>query len=250
MVQTIDIKTNVIVTENTGVRRNKRESTALAGSGARASGSPFPYRLWKNILDRSLALAGIIVSLPLMGIIALIIKLDSPGSAIYRREQVGEKGKHFTAFKFRTMQYNNDESIYQNYIVRYIRENAPYKVTPDGQAIYKVVDDPRVTRFGALLRRTNLDELPQLINIIKGEMSFVGPRPDIPLAVSLYHPWHMKRLDARPGLTGLWQVSGRKRVKFEGMVRLDICYIKRQSLLLDAKILLLTVGTVLKGDGS
>jgi len=116
--------------------------------------------------------------------------------------------------------------------------------------VYKVVDDPRVTRFGNLLRKTNLDELPQLFNVLKGEMSFVGPRPDIPFAVAMYRDWHRERLGIKPGITGLWQVCGRKGLSFEDMVRLDIEYIKRQSIFLDARILILTLGTILKRDGS
>ena len=125
-----------------------------------------------------------------------------------------------------------------------------YTTDENGQAVYKVVEDPRVTRFGALLRKTNLDELPQLFNVLKGKMSLVGPRPDIPFAVGMYKDWHMKRLNTKPGITGLWQVCGRKNLPFEGMVRLDIDYIKRQSFILDTKIIWLTVGTVLRMDGS
>jgi lipopolysaccharide/colanic/teichoic acid biosynthesis glycosyltransferase len=208
------------------------------------------YQLWKSISDRVSALLAIVILSPLLALIALGIRLDSPGSPIYRREQVGEDGHLFTAYKFRTMHINNDGHVYKAYITKYILENAPYKIDQNGQAVYKIVDDPRVTRFGALLRKTNLDELPQLFNMLKGEMSLIGPRPDIPFAVTLYKDWHRKRLRVKPGITGLWQVCGRKNLPFEAMVRLDIKYIKRQSLLLDAKILLLTVRTVLSRDGS
>jgi lipopolysaccharide/colanic/teichoic acid biosynthesis glycosyltransferase len=122
-------------------------------------------------------------------------------------------------------------------------------VDENGQSIYKA-DGMSVTRFGTLLRKTNLDELPQLFNILKGEMSFIGPRPDIPFAVRMYKDWHRERLRVKPGITGLWQVSGRKSLSFEDMVRLDIDYINRQSALLDAKIALLTVRTSLSQDGS
>jgi lipopolysaccharide/colanic/teichoic acid biosynthesis glycosyltransferase len=208
------------------------------------------YQWWKGILDRVLAFLAIIVSSPLVALIAIGIRLDSPGSAIFRREQVGENGRIFIAYKFRTMYINSDDHEYKSYLVKYVLEDAPYTIDQNGQEVYKVVDDPRVTRFGNLLRRTNLDELPQLFNVLKGEMSFVGPRPDIPFAVGMYKYWHRKRLGTKPGITGLWQVCGRKSLPFEGMVRLDINYIKRQSLLLDVKILLLTIGTILKRDGS
>jgi lipopolysaccharide/colanic/teichoic acid biosynthesis glycosyltransferase len=208
------------------------------------------YKWWKGKFDCVLALIVIMVLSPILVFIAIGVRLDSPGSAIFRREQVGENGRKFTAYKFRTMHINNDDREYKAYLVKYILEDAPYKIDPNGQAVYKVVGDPRVTRFGALLRKTNLDELPQLFNVLKGEMSFIGPRPDVPFAVAMYKEWHRKRLSAKPGITGLWQVCRRKSLPFEGMVRLDIDYIKRQSLLLDAKILLLTVVTILKGDGS
>ncbi|MEO0248906.1 MAG: sugar transferase [candidate division WOR-3 bacterium] len=212
--------------------------------------SSVTYRWWKGIFDRTVALLALVILSPILGLIALAIRLDSPGGALYRRQQVGEKGRIFTAYKFRTMQANCDDSIYRNYLVKYICQNAPYKIDEKGQAIYKVVDDPRVTRIGSLLRSTNLDELPQLINVLKGEMSLVGPRPDVPFAVQMYKEWHMKRLSVKPGITGLWQVCGRKCLSFEGMVRLDLSYIKRQSFLLDLKILFLTIGTVLTRDGS
>jgi lipopolysaccharide/colanic/teichoic acid biosynthesis glycosyltransferase len=246
----LNIETDILLRDNSRAHRNKRELAASAGQKTSTICNPFSYRFWKNVIDRVLALSAIVILSPLLGIIALAIKLDSRGSILFPREQVGEKGKKFTALKFRTMHTDNDDAEYKQYLVRYVLENAPYKINPDGQAIYKVVDDPRVTRFGSLLRKSNLDELPQLINILKGEMSFVGPRPDVPFAVSMYQAWHLKRLNAKPGITGLWQVCSRKELPFEGMVRLDISYIKRQSLLLDIKIMLLTVGTILRGDGS
>jgi lipopolysaccharide/colanic/teichoic acid biosynthesis glycosyltransferase len=208
------------------------------------------YRWWKGIFDRALAFFATIILSPFLAVIALIIRLDSPGSAIYRREQVGENGRTFTAYKFRTMHTDNDDSEYKSYLVKYVQENAPYKIQQNGEAVYKVVDDPRVTRVGSILRKTNLDELPQVINVLKGEMSFVGPRPDIPYAVAMYQDWHHKRFDVKPGITGLWQVCRRKSLSFEGMVRLDIDYIKKQSLLLDIKIIYLTLVTILRRDGS
>jgi lipopolysaccharide/colanic/teichoic acid biosynthesis glycosyltransferase len=211
---------------------------------------PFTYRWWKGIFDRVLALTTIVVLSPIMALIAILIRIDSPGSALYRREQIGEKGKKFTMYKFRTMRHNSDDDKYKAYLLRYILEDAPYTVDQKGQGIYKLIDDPRVTRFGALLRKTNLDELPQFFNVLKGEMSFIGPRPDIPFAVSLYNDYQRLRLQAKPGITGLWQVYRRKGRSFNDMVRLDIEYINKQSLFLDIKISLLTVGVFLKMDGS
>jgi len=209
----------------------------------------FTYQLWKGISDRAFAFLAIVGLSPVLALIAIAIRLDSPGNAILRREQVGNNGKIFTGYKFRTMWLNNDDREYKAYIVNYIGQNAPYK-TCNGQPVYKVVDDPRVTRFGALLRKTNMDELPQFFNVLKGEMSLIGPRPDVPFAVQMYQDWHRERLRVKPGITGLWQVRQRKRLSFEDMVRLDIEYIKKQSLLLDIKIFFLTVGTILRMDGS
>jgi len=209
----------------------------------------FTYSSWKNLADRLMALLGIIVSSPLLALIAVGIRLDSHESPIYAQERVGKDGNRFIAYKFRTMHTNGDDSKYKEYLRKYVLENTPYRVDENGNGVYKV-DDSHVTRFGQLLRKTNLDELPQIFNVLKGEMSFVGPRPDIPFSVGMYKNWHRKRLGVKPGITGLWQVCGRKNLPFEGMVRLDIDYIKRQSLFLDAKILLLTVGTVLRKDGS
>jgi lipopolysaccharide/colanic/teichoic acid biosynthesis glycosyltransferase len=210
----------------------------------------FTYQRCKSVCDQVLALLAIMILSPFLALIAVGVRLDSQGSPVFRREQVGQYGRRFTAYKFRTMHVNNDDREYKAYLLKYVCENAPYRISQRGKAVYKVVDDPRVTRFGDLLRKTNLDELPQLFNVLKGEMSFVGPRPDIPFAVAMYKDWHRKRLRVKPGMTGLWQVCGRKSLPFEAMVRLDIHYIKRQSLLLDAKILLLTVGAVLRMDGS
>jgi lipopolysaccharide/colanic/teichoic acid biosynthesis glycosyltransferase len=208
------------------------------------------YEIFKGIIDRFLALVAIVLLSPAMVLIAICIKLDSKGSVIYRREQVGKNGRNFIAYKFRTMQTNNDDSEYKAYLVKYIKENQPYKLDENGQAIYKVVNDPRVTRVGSLLRHSNLDELPQVFNVLKGEMSFVGPRPDIPFSVNMYEDWQYKRLTVTPGITGLWQVSGRKELSFEEMIRMDIEYIEERSLLLDAQIALRTIGVIFKGDGS
>jgi lipopolysaccharide/colanic/teichoic acid biosynthesis glycosyltransferase len=148
------------------------------------------------------------------------------------------------------MYLNNDESEFKQWVSKAILENASYALDHEGKPIYKVVGDARVTRFGAVLRKTNLDELPQIINVLKGEMSFIGPRPEIPFAVDMYRDWHRQRLSVEPGITGLWQTCGRGHVSFDDMVRLDIDYIERQSPLLDAKITLLTVSTILGRNGS
>jgi lipopolysaccharide/colanic/teichoic acid biosynthesis glycosyltransferase len=210
----------------------------------------FTYSWWKSILERPLALVTLLILSPLFALIAIVIRLDSPGNPIFCQERVGKGGRKFTSYKFRTMHANNDDREYQTYIRKYITENAAYQVDENGQRVYKVINDSRITRFGAWLRKTNLDELPQIVNVLKGEMSFIGPRPEVSFALEMYSQWHWERLSVAPGISGLWQVSQRKSLSFDDMVRLDIDYVRRQSLLLDAKILLLTVRTVLRGDGS
>jgi lipopolysaccharide/colanic/teichoic acid biosynthesis glycosyltransferase len=181
---------------------------------------------------------------PIMAPIAVLICIDSPGWPVFTQERVGENGRRFRIYKFRTM-INADDSHYKEYLRKMIIEGIPYKVDRQGEAVYKIIDDPRITRFGALLRATNLDELPQVINVLIGDMSLVGPRPDIPFAVEMYDEWHRKRLSVKPGMTGLWQVSGANQVPFDEMVRLDIEYIERESFMLDTKILFKTTGLVL-----
>jgi lipopolysaccharide/colanic/teichoic acid biosynthesis glycosyltransferase len=207
------------------------------------------YSLWKSVADLLVALIGIVVLSPFLLLIAIVIRLDSPGNPIFAQERVGKDGHKFVAYKFRTLYANNNDNKYKEYLTKYVLENAPYRIDENGQGIYKV-DDTKATRFGAILRNTNLDELPQLFNILKGDMSLVGPRPDVPFAVSMYTKHHRKRLSVRPGMTGLWQIYGRKNLSFEDMVRFDLEYIEKQSLLLDAKILWQTAGIVLSRDGS
>ncbi len=208
------------------------------------------YRTWKGILDRLSAAVMLVLLSPLLVLIAVAIRIDSPGRAIFRQERVGKDGRRFRIYKFRTMYVNNDDSRYKEYVKSYVTGDVPYTVDQDGKAVYKIIDDARVTRFGAWLRQTNLDELPQILNVLRGEMSFVGPRPDVPFAVDVYSDWHRKRLLAKPGITGLWQTQRRAGVSFNEMVRLDGDYVERQALCMDAKILLKTVGTIVRRDGS
>jgi len=203
----------------------------------------------KSVVDRILSFVLIIVLSPLLIFLATGIRLESPGNPIFRQERVGKDGRIFKAYKFRSMYANNDDSEYKAYLQKYVLENAPYRVDENGNGIYKC-NGSGVTRFGALLRKTNLDELPQLFNVLKGEMFIIGPRPDVPFAVAMYQEWQRERLKAKPGITGLWQVCGRKGLSFEDMVRLDIEYIQKQSLLLDTRILLHTARVILWRDGS
>jgi len=147
------------------------------------------------------------------------------------------------------MYKNNDDSKYKAFMRKYVLENISSRLDEDGHDIYELVRDPRVTRFGTLLRKTNLDELPQLINVLKGEMAFIGPRPDIPFAIEMYKSHHWNRLCVKPGITGLAQVSERRSLSWEDTVRLDIEYVDRQSPLLDARIALLSIREILARDG-
>jgi exopolysaccharide biosynthesis polyprenyl glycosylphosphotransferase len=205
-------------------------------------------RVVKRISDLLVALTASLVVLPFSLLFALLIKLDSKGPVFYKQERVGMDGRVFLFYKFRTMQVNTDDSTHREFQRSYIAGKPEVKAGDDGRPVYKLQADPRITRTGRWLRRLSLDELPQLLNVLRGDMSVVGPRPPIPYEVESYELWHRKRLDMKPGMTGLWQVSGRNRLPFEEMVRLDLFYIENWSLLLDLKIILRTLPVMLRGD--
>jgi len=193
----------------------------------------------KRAMDLGLSILGMIFVLPLMGIMALAIKLDSPGPVLFIQTRVGRGGKLFKAYKFRSMVADAEQ----------LKPQLEQLNEADGP-LFKIKDDPRLTRVGKFLRRTSLDELPQIFNVIKGEMSLVGPRPALPEEVEAYEPWHRKRLEALPGMTGLWQVSGRSNLGFDEMVMLDIYYVENWSPGLDISILIRTIPKVLIGEGA
>ena len=193
----------------------------------------------KRALDITVAAALLVLAAPLMLLIALAIKLDSPGPVIFRQRRVGKDGRPFTFYKFRGMVADAEARLHE---VAHLNE-------VDGP-IFKSRRDPRVTRVGRVLRRTSLDELPQLWNVLRGDMSLVGPRPPLPTEVTRYEPWQRDRLLVPGGITGLWQVSGRNLLGFEDMVRLDLEYITRWSLWLDLRILLRTILVVLTARGA
>ena len=201
------------------------------------------YRFWyqtvKRTIDLVVSLAGILLSFPLWILIALCIKYDSRGPVIFRQTRVGKDGKHFVLYKFRSMQLGAEG----------MREKLKHLNIAEGP-IFKIKDDPRVTRVGRFLRRTTLDELPQLLNVFKGEMSLVGPRPPLPEEVAVYTSLQKKRLEVTPGLTCLWQVSGRSEISFSEWIQLDLYYIQHQSLLLDIKIMIRTIPAVLSRRGA
>jgi lipopolysaccharide/colanic/teichoic acid biosynthesis glycosyltransferase len=211
-------------------------------------------------LKRGMDLMGSTVLLvlcsPVFLVIALAIKVSSEGPVFFRQRRVGQHGKPFTFLKFRSMHADNDPSVHREYVTQLIAGQAQLNPTNgngngDGTGIYKLTNDSRVTRVGAILRRTSLDELPQIFNVLRGEMSLVGPRPALPYEVAAYETWHRRRvLDVKPGITGLWQVSGRCRIKFDEAVRLDLRYAKNWSPWLDIKILLRTPRAVWSGEGA
>ncbi len=206
----------------------------------------------KRCVDILGSLVALALFSPLFLAIAVAIKLTAKGPVFFRQRRIGLFGKSFTFLKFRSMHVGNDASIHQNYVKKLIAgtaEKQPSTGKGDGQ--YKLTKDPRITPVGSFLRRTSLDELPQFINVLMGEMSLVGPRPPIPYEVEAYDFWHRRRLlEAKPGITGLWQISGRSRVTFDDMVRLDLRYARTSSLWMDLKILLRTPLAVVLGEGA
>ena len=205
-------------------------------------------RLVKRALDLVIAFAATLIFLPLWILITLLIKLDSRGPIFYKQERVGMDGRVFLFYKFRTMRPDTNDASHREFQRRYIAGQSEVDPAADGRPVYKLQADPRITRVGRWLRRLSLDELPQILNVLRGDMSVVGPRPPIPYEVESYELWHRKRLDMKPGMTGLWQVSGRNRLPFDEMVRLDLFYIGNWSLLLDLKIILRTLPVMLRGD--
>jgi exopolysaccharide biosynthesis polyprenyl glycosylphosphotransferase len=205
-------------------------------------------RVAKRGSDLIVASVALAILSPLWLLIALLIKLDSSGPVFYKQERVGMDGRVFLFYKFRTMRAGTDDAEHREFQRRYIRGQADSNQGDEQRPAYKLRADDRVTRVGRVLRRTSIDELPQLFNVLRGDMSIVGPRPPIPYEVESYELWHRKRLDMKPGITGLWQVSGRNRLPFDEMVRMDLYYIENWSLLLDVKIILQTLPVMWRGE--
>lgn len=234
------------------------ESAAAAPSGE----LPFqPFVDWgmervrsgypaKRCLDIAGALFAIVLLSPLMLLVAAAIALTSRGPVIYKQTRLGRGGVPFTFYKFRSMVANVDDGIHREYVSGVIRGTAQAHGAPDGVP-YKLQSDPRVTRIGRLIRKTSIDEVPQFFNVLKGDMSLVGPRPPIPYETQHYEAWHLRRILAmKPGITGVWQVEGRSKVPFDDMVRMDLRYIRECSLALDLSILLRTVIVVARCEGA
>lgn len=206
----------------------------------------------KRVID--IVASGLLITLllPLFAVIAVVIKLTSSGPILFKQERMGRFAKRFKVLKFRSMYLNNAPTIHQEYVKEFISgTNTAKKNDSEAAPIYKIVNDPRVTPVGSFLRKTSLDELPQLWNVLVGEMSLVGPRPPLPYEYAVYQSWHRRRvLEVQPGITGLWQVYGRSRTTFDEMVRLDLYYTTNWSLWLDIKILLMTPKAVLLAAGA
>ena len=215
-----------------------------------------PRKRLPLVIKRAIDVAGsgalLLVLSPFLAVIMALIKLTSMGPVIYKQDRLGQFGARFQCLKFRTMYTNNDPKIHQEYVQQFIAGKAGLnKSEGSDQPVYKLVKDPRVTLIGSFLRKTSLDELPQFWNVLRGDMSLVGPRPPVPYEFEVYDIWHRRRvLEVRPGVTGLWQVSGRNRTRFDEMVRLDLRYCQNWSIWLDLKILLATPGAVLNGGGA
>ena len=207
------------------------------------------YDAVKRVLDLMLSAAMLLTFAPVFLIIAVLVKLTSPGPVLFRQERVGQMMKPFIMLKFRTMQVNADPAVHFAFISSFIKSEPVASASNSG--LFKIANDSRVTPIGRILRRTSLDELPQLWNVLRGDMSLVGPRPPLKYEVEQYQPWHRRRiLEAKPGLTGLWQVIGRSCTTFDEMVRLDLRYARTYSAWMDLKILLATPRAVISGKGA
>lgn len=218
-----------------------------AGDEARPP-DPRRHRVVRRVLDVELATLGLVVLSLLMLLIALLVRLTSPGPALFRQLRVGEHGRLFPMLKFRTMEVGCGDELHRRYVTRMLRADEPPDVSIEPGGVFKL-DDPRVTRLGRLLRRTSLDELPQLINVVRGEMALVGPRPMLPWEYELLGPVHRERFAVPAGITGLWQVSGRSGLTMHQALDLDVRYARTAGLLLDLWILVRTVGVVLVPRG-
>jgi lipopolysaccharide/colanic/teichoic acid biosynthesis glycosyltransferase len=206
---------------------------------------------WREIGKRSidiiLSLLGLVVLAPLFPLLWIVVRLDSPGSVIFRQQRVGQHGHLFTCLKIRTMFHGADESVHKRTVERIW---AGEQLSSEPSSRFKLTDDVRITPVGHWLRRTSIDELPQLLNVLRGEMSIVGPRPAIPYELKHFMEWHHERHNVKPGLTGLWQVRGRGALDISDMLKLDVEYARTWSLWLDLKLIVLSVPAVLKARGA
>lgn len=232
--------------------QEKEQDVALHGELYREQKSESAELRLKRAIDIIGSLLALIFLSPLFLAISVLIKLTSNGPIFFRQTRVGRYGKKFTFLKFRSMYAGSDPALHMQYVSHFIAGKAPtHKSAGHKTTAYKIINDPRVTPLGRFLRRTSLDELPQFLNVLNGQMSLVGPRPPLPYELACYDLWHLRRMiDVKPGITGLWQVCGRSRTTFDEMVRLDLQYARGWSLFLDLIILLKTPGAVISGAGA
>ncbi|MEI2689169.1 MAG: sugar transferase [Anaerolineae bacterium] len=212
--------------------------------------APAGYGAAKRALDVAVALAVLLLGLPLWLLIALLIKRSSPGPVFYRGVVIGRGGASFRYYKFRTMVAGGDNTAHKQWLEQFVKQDAAFAEDASGNKVFKVVNDPRITPIGRILRKLSLDEAPQMLNVLKGDMSLVGPRPPVPYEYEHYDDWAKQRLSVLPGITGLYQVTARSQVGFSGMAAIDLDYIRRRSLWRDLQIILRTPIVMLLGTGA
>ncbi|MEM2125328.1 MAG: sugar transferase [Candidatus Methanosuratincola sp.] len=209
------------------------------------------YELAKRVFDLVICLSGLIIVLPLILLIAIAIRLDSPGSPIFVQERVGKGCRRFRMYKFRTMQSDeDDDQLVRAFMQDYVAGKYQEATHDPEKKLFKPPNRKRITRMGKFLRKTSLDELPQIFNVLRGEMSLIGPRPNVPWEVEEYQAWHYERLNVLPGITGLAQVRGRSSLTFDLIVKYDVEYVRKRSMKLDLQILWMTFASVLSGNGA
>lgn len=206
------------------------------------------YNKVKHFVDALISLPVFLVFVPFFIVMGFVIKMNSKGPVFYRARAIGKNGKEFTMYKFRSMRVEDGSSIHKEYVTKLIKGEISYEGKKD--QVFKITEDPRITSVGRFIRKFSIDELPQIINVLKGDMSLVGPRPCLPYEYEVYSDWHKKRMSVRPGVTGLWQVAGRSAVTFEDMVLLDLYYIYNRRIMMDMSIIYETVFTVLGKRGA
>ena len=246
--QIVEIYLFVLYRQEGGLMEYYGDSRTLIGSSLQPNQSVRLYPAFKRTVEKFLALVLLIAFAPFIAFIALLIRLDSPGAALFRQTRIGKDGKPFTFYKFRSMYEDIDRDAHHAFLKAFV--NGDVSEGADERGIFKPVKDNQITSVGRFLRKTSMDELPQLLNIIRGEMSFIGPRPNVPAEVEAYKEWHKRRLDVLPGVTGLAQINGRSSINFDQIARYDLEYVEKESLLTDLRILFGTIPSVLQGKGA
>jgi len=229
------------------IRSTNAHPSSFAPARSRSARAVAGHPNVARAIDLIGAMLALLITLPVMVLAAIAVRVTSKGPVLFRQERVGRSGDRFSMLKFRTMRSGADAAAHRRYVASLIRGQA---LEQGDAGLYKLVDDERVTSVGRALRKLSIDELPQLLNVVMGDMRLVGPRPALPFEVDLYEDWQLRRLSVKPGMTGLWQVSGRSRLTYEDMVRLDLSYIDSWSPLKDIRILLRTVPAIMRREAS